>query len=109
MNESDKADLRKVKDNVLPGVTNVPQKTGTFATRSPYRPNPIGLTLVKILSINKNLVFIDSIDAHDKTPIIDIKPYLPNGDQVDEVRLPDWYIHLKDSSPEMRSKKTRIP
>ncbi|CAB3288513.1 TsaA-like domain-containing protein [Methanocaldococcus lauensis] len=46
---------------------------GVFATRSPYRPNPIGKYTVKIHKINKNKIIIDKIDAYDKTPIIDIK------------------------------------
>ncbi|CAB3287960.1 TsaA-like domain-containing protein [Methanocaldococcus lauensis] len=46
---------------------------GVFATRSPYRPNPIGKYTVKIHKIYKNKIIIDKIDAYDKTPIIDIK------------------------------------
>ncbi len=46
---------------------------GVFATRSPYRPNPIGKYTVKIHKINKNKIIIDKIDAYDNTPIIDIK------------------------------------
>ncbi|MHA2307326.1 MAG: tRNA (N6-threonylcarbamoyladenosine(37)-N6)-methyltransferase TrmO [Candidatus Hodarchaeales archaeon] len=101
IHETDQNDLRKVKTNVLPRVVesiHPPQEMGTFATRSPHRPNPIGLTLVKILSIASNKVYVDFIDAFDNTPIIDIKPYLPNGDRVDEVHLPKWFLHLKDSA-----------
>ncbi|MFW9777557.1 MAG: tRNA (N6-threonylcarbamoyladenosine(37)-N6)-methyltransferase TrmO [Candidatus Heimdallarchaeota archaeon] len=82
---------------VIPRVTkqhNDPQEMGVFATRSPNRPNPIGMTLVKILCIEDNLVYIDSIDAYDGTPILDLKPYLPNGDRVEQVALPPWFNHL---------------
>jgi tRNA-Thr(GGU) m(6)t(6)A37 methyltransferase TsaA len=76
--------IPRVKNPLTP-----PQKMGVFATRSPIRPNPIGLTLVKILKVTEHQVIIDHIDAYDGTPIIDIKPYLPNGDCVDEnVDLP---------------------
>lgn len=72
-----------------------PEKMGTFATRSPRRPNPIGMTLVKIKSIIDRHIYIDHIDAYEGTPIIDIKPYLPNSDRVDgKIILPPWFEHL---------------
>jgi tRNA-Thr(GGU) m(6)t(6)A37 methyltransferase TsaA len=49
---------------------------GVFASRSPNRPNPIGLSIVKILKIINNTIYISGIDAFDGSPIIDIKPYL---------------------------------
>lgn len=52
-------------------------KRGVFATRSPHRPNPIGLSLVKIISIRKNRITVSGIDLLDGTPVLDIKPYLP--------------------------------
>ncbi|MHA2277935.1 MAG: tRNA (N6-threonylcarbamoyladenosine(37)-N6)-methyltransferase TrmO [Candidatus Kariarchaeaceae archaeon] len=75
-----------------------PEKMGTFATRSPHRPNPIGMTLVKITSIIDRHIYIDSIDANEGTPVLDIKPYLPNSDRVDgEITLPPWFLHLNQS------------
>ena len=60
------------------------KRIGVFATRSPSRPNPIGLSLVKfhgIATINKKIFLeVSSIDLVDQTPIIDIKPYLPYAD-----------------------------
>ena len=60
------------------------KRIGVFATRSPSRPNPIGLSLVKfhgITTINKKIFLeVSSIDLVDQTPIIDIKPYLPYAD-----------------------------
>ena len=58
---------------------------GVFATRSPYRPNPIGLSSVKLerIEFDKNLgnvIWVSGIDMLDKTPIYDIKPYLPYAD-----------------------------
>jgi tRNA (adenine37-N6)-methyltransferase len=49
--------------------------TGVFACRSPYRPNLIGMTLAKVLSIKENVIEIDAIDAFADTPVLDIKPY----------------------------------
>jgi tRNA-Thr(GGU) m(6)t(6)A37 methyltransferase TsaA len=49
---------------------------GVFATRSPRRPNPIGLTVVKLLRREGNLLHVQGVDMLDRTPILDIKPYL---------------------------------
>lgn len=56
------------------------KKVGVLASRSPHRPNPIGLTLAEIVSVqNRNLV-IRGVDLIDQTPILDIKPYVPESD-----------------------------
>ena len=87
--------IPRVRNPVVP-----PQKMGNLATRSPNRPNPIGLTVVKIVRIDGTSIFVDEIDAFDGTPVIDIKPYLPNGDRVNkEVALPKWFEHLLKSRP----------
>jgi tRNA-Thr(GGU) m(6)t(6)A37 methyltransferase TsaA len=49
---------------------------GVFASRSPNRPNPIGISVVKIKRIVKNIIYISGIDAFDGSPVLDIKPYL---------------------------------
>ena len=65
--------------------------TGVFACRAPVRPNLIGLTLCKVLSVTEGTVHIDTIDALDGSPIVDIKPYIPTIDSTTEnLRLPDW-------------------
>jgi tRNA-Thr(GGU) m(6)t(6)A37 methyltransferase TsaA len=97
-NSTNARDILKVVPRVAKQ-RNSPQEMGVFATRSPNRPNPIGLTLVNILHIENNFVFVDHIDAFDQTPIIDIKPYLPNGDRVENVNLPPWFDHLLQSRP----------
>lgn len=48
---------------------------GVFATRHPERPNPIGLTVVKLLKRNKNILTVKGVDIIDGTPVLDIKPY----------------------------------
>ncbi len=55
---------------------------GLFATRSPRRPNPIGLSLVKLDTIIADTLFLSGIDLFDGTPILDIKPFLPSVDYV---------------------------
>ncbi len=62
-------------------------KVGVFASRSPYRPNPIGLTAVEVVSIHRNGVTIEALevlglDCADQTPILDLKPYLPYADAI---------------------------
>lgn len=55
-------------------------RTGVFSTRSPHRPCPIGLSLVKILSIEGNTILFEGVDTVDGTPVLDIKPYIPQYD-----------------------------
>ena len=73
------------------------EASGAFSCRSPARPNPIGHTIVKLLSVdakNKRLE-IDHMDANDSSPIIDIKPYLPTSDKVDGARVAPWFQDLE--------------
>jgi tRNA (adenine37-N6)-methyltransferase len=57
---------------------------GVFATRSPYRPNPIGISIVRLERIDRNILQISGVDMIDGTPVLDIKPYIadlnPTGD-----------------------------
>ena len=62
------------------------QKRGVFATRSPLRPNHIGISIVKLKSVEGNRVVVDGIDVLDGTPLLDIKPYIEKFDSVDESR-----------------------
>ena len=55
-------------------------RMGVFATRSPFRPNPIGLSCVRLLRIEGNELVVSGADLMDGTPILDIKPYLPFAD-----------------------------
>lgn len=64
--------------------------TGVFATRSPFRPNLIALTLCKIISVKDNVVEIDQIDAFEGTPVLDLKPFAPGQDSATGVKTPDW-------------------
>lgn len=56
------------------------QKVGVFATRSPYRPNAVGMSCVEILRIEKLKIFVAGADLLDGSPIVDIKPYLASAD-----------------------------
>ena len=76
-----------------------PQVMGTFATRGPVRPNPIALTNVGVQHIDSEngIIEIDWIDAHDQTPVLDIKPYTPSSDRVLSASVPDWCAHWPKS------------
>ncbi|MFZ2071277.1 MAG: tRNA (N6-threonylcarbamoyladenosine(37)-N6)-methyltransferase TrmO [Halobacteriota archaeon] len=54
---------------------------GLFTTRSPHRPNPIGISIVRLLERKGNILRVKGIDAIDGTPLIDIKPYVPEFDE----------------------------
>jgi tRNA-Thr(GGU) m(6)t(6)A37 methyltransferase TsaA len=70
--------------------------TGVFACRAPVRPNLIGFTACRIVKVEGNVVEVADLDARDHTPILDLKPYIPNGDSIPEARTPEW---LKRSRP----------
>lgn len=60
------------------------KRRGVFATRSPYRPNPIGLSAVELLGIKGRFLSVGNLDMLDQTPILDIKPYVPYSDCIVE-------------------------
>ncbi len=62
---------------------------GLFATRSPHRPCPLALTVVKLVARQKNILEVKGLDAIDGTPLLDIKPYIPGADRRSAVR-PGW-------------------
>ena len=64
--------------------------TGLFATRSPNRPNPVGKATVRLLQRQGNILKVKGLDAIDGTPVIDIKPYIPGYDSVDNANVPQW-------------------
>jgi tRNA-Thr(GGU) m(6)t(6)A37 methyltransferase TsaA len=76
---------------------------GVFATRTPYRPNPIGLTLVELLKIEANVLYVRGLDAFNGTPVLDIKPY-DKWDVPENSKMPDWWMRLEQ---ERRDHRTR--
>jgi len=65
------------------------RKVGVFASRSPYRPNPLGLSCVRLLEVRQNEIIVSGHDLLDGTPILDIKPYLPYADSFPDA-TPGW-------------------
>jgi tRNA-Thr(GGU) m(6)t(6)A37 methyltransferase TsaA len=60
---------------------------GVFATRAPKRPNPIGISIVRLKEINGSIVRISDVDILDGTPLLDIKPYVPEFDNRTDVKV----------------------
>ena len=76
--------VREMKLKVRPFLDKIFR--GVFATRAPSRPNPIGLSIVKLVRIEGNLLHIDDIDVLDGTPLLDVKPYVDRFDGRDSER-----------------------
>ena len=72
---------------VVPFLDDRPR--GVFATRAPSRPNPIGLSVVRLLEIEGNLLHVENLDIVDGTPLLDIKPYVPAFDH-NEAERTGW-------------------
>ena len=75
---------------------------GIFATRAPKRPNPIGLSIVRLISIEESTLYIENVDILDETPLLDIKPYVPEFDHFSAERV-GW---LGKTRGEVRGKKS---
>jgi tRNA-Thr(GGU) m(6)t(6)A37 methyltransferase TsaA len=79
-------------------------KHGIFSTRSPVRPNPIGLTVVKLIEINNNILIVENIDMLDQSPLLDIKPYLPLIDDNQDFKL-GWLTGKAENFKDIKSDK----
>jgi tRNA-Thr(GGU) m(6)t(6)A37 methyltransferase TsaA len=67
------------------------QPHGTFATRSPRRPNPIGLSLTRIVSVQESAVAVEGLDLLDGTPVLDLKPFVPLFDTPSGAVRSGWF------------------
>jgi tRNA-Thr(GGU) m(6)t(6)A37 methyltransferase TsaA len=76
--------------SVHPKYRTEPAPVGVFASRSPDRPNALGKTTVKLLERRANVLTVQGLDAIDGTPVLDIKPYLPDIDCVPDAKVPRW-------------------
>ena len=75
---------------------------GLFATRAPNRPNPIGLSIVQLDKIENGILHIQNIDIVDGTPLLDIKPYVPEFDHQPDIRT-GWLEQVRKSVSDRRS------
>jgi tRNA-Thr(GGU) m(6)t(6)A37 methyltransferase TsaA len=85
---------------VIPFLDNVSR--GVFATRAPKRPNPIGISLVRLDAIENGILYVKDVDILDGTPLLDIKPYVPEFDNRQGVRT-GWLEHAGDRISRQKS------
>ena len=93
--------MHRVQKDGLVGIPFMDDKPhGVFAMRSPLRPNHIGISIVKLLAVRGNILEIEDLDILDGTPLLDIKPFLPDVDSRTECRI-GWFtsnIHKMSST-----------
>jgi tRNA-Thr(GGU) m(6)t(6)A37 methyltransferase TsaA len=90
MHEVTNCDMRAVPQGKAGQVPEV----GIFACRCPQRPNPIGVTTIRILSVRGSVVTVKGLDVVSNTPILDLKPYTPQYDIAQEATVPEWVNKL---------------
>ena len=78
------------------------QTRGLFATRAPKRPNPIGLSVVRLDAIENGILHVRNVDMLDETPLLDIKPYVPEFDSQTEVRT-GWLEQVRKTVDSQKS------
>lgn len=77
------------------GLESMP-KVGIFSQRAKDRPNPIGVTAVKIINVEDGYIEVQGLDAINETPVLDIKPYYPQYDKIDSPKVPEWVNMLME-------------
>jgi tRNA (adenine37-N6)-methyltransferase len=93
-------EIRRAQLVVVPFLDDTPH--GVFATRSPARPNPIGISTVRLLEVRECTLEIADVDMLDGTPLLDIKPYVPAFDDRHDARL-GWFTDRLGRIAEVRS------
>ena len=78
------------------------QPRGVFSTRAPKRPNPIGISVVKLIEIEGSTLHIENVDIIDETPLLDIKPYVPEFDHYPADRI-GWLEKARNGIRKKRS------
>ena len=77
------------------GRADMPE-VGIFAQRARHRPNPIGVTAVRLLCRDRDRLVVQGLDAINGTPVVDVKPYVPEFDAVESPRVPEWIHRLME-------------
>ena len=67
---------------------------GILSQRAKNRPNPIGITAVEIISVGNDYLEVKGLDAVNETPVLDIKPYYPHFDKIENPKVPEWVDRL---------------
>jgi len=92
--------IEDFKLRVVPFLDTVTR--GLFSTRAPMRPNPIGLSVVRLLGIEDGILRIENVDILDGTPLLDIKPYVPEFDAQSKIRT-GWLEQVGKNVSKKRS------
>jgi tRNA (adenine37-N6)-methyltransferase len=77
---------------------------GVFATRSPRRPNTIGLSIVKLVRCEGSVLYLDNVDVLDGTPLLDIKPYTARFDRIEGTRN-GWQDEVDEATAQLRGRR----
>jgi tRNA-Thr(GGU) m(6)t(6)A37 methyltransferase TsaA len=85
---------RARRDLVLQAPHHYPERRGTFALRSPVRPNPIAVSVARLIRVEGNTVSVVGLDCVDDTPLLDLKPYFASTDAVPDASV-GWHAGLK--------------
>ena len=91
--------VHRAKDWKMPKHHHKPLHVKIFATRMPVRPNPIGMSVVELVDFStaSGQIVVKGLDALDGTPVLDIKPYIPNFDSYPDAQVPNWLAEHLDS------------
>ncbi len=94
LKEEDKKVL-KVRLRKIERLYNVQTpEVGVFSSGSPARPNLLIISILKLIDIKDNILYVDNLDMYDKTPILDIRPFTMERIPNEEIKVPEWYAKL---------------
>jgi tRNA-Thr(GGU) m(6)t(6)A37 methyltransferase TsaA len=79
---------------------------GIFATRAPGRPNPIGLSIVRLVRREQNVLHVEDVDILDGTPLLDIKPYVGRFDRIADTR-DGWQEQVDETTAQVRGRRAQ--
>ncbi len=85
------------RDLVVQAPAHYSSGRGTFALRSPVRPNPIALSVVRLMKVTANRLEVVSLDCLDGTPLLDIKPYFASADSIPDAEV-GWHVKEKQAN-----------
>ncbi len=88
-------EVRGMSLTVTPFLDSIPR--GIFATRAPARPNPIGLSIVKLIRIEGPILHVEDLDVLNGTPLLDLKPYVPEFDHRPDAKI-GWLQRVKGNA-----------
>lgn len=76
---------------------------GVFATDSPHRPNPIAITIARLVDVERNILYVKNLDLFDGTPVLDIKPYTPDR-VISDIEIPFWVAEIEKRLRRLRER-----